>query len=76
MKIKPNTDLHKFFNAVVKCEGSVTYQTLEGDEINLKSQLSQYFVAMAFYSKDLPVTGNVICANADDMPHLTTYLYE
>jgi len=76
MKIKPDTDLREFFSAVTNCTGPVTYRTSEGDEINLKSHLSQYFVAMAFLDKELSVTGNVVCANEKDMPYLKNFLYK
>jgi len=76
MKLKPNTDLNRFFGAVVHCDGSVHYRSSEGDELDLKSQLSQYLVATAFYSKDLVVNGSVVCENEEDMKHLLDYLYE
>ena len=75
MKIKPDTDLHEFFDAIDNCSGSVKYCTSEGDEIDMKSQLSRYFVTMAFRDKGLSVTGNVICTDKKDTTHLTEFLY-
>jgi len=76
MKIKATIDLIEFFNTINCCIGSVKYQFLEGGELNLKSILSQYIVAMAFHSKDLLVNGNIICSNKKDIPRLRAFLID
>ena len=39
MKLKSSLDLERFFTAVRHCQGRVTFETEEGDSLNLKSAL-------------------------------------
>jgi len=76
MKIKPNANLQNFLKDVHCCRGSVFYRTEEGDKINLKSQLSQYLMVMAFHDEELSIDGSIVCTNEGDRKHLAGYLYE
>ena len=48
MRLKERIDLVALIRKVKECEGDVFLETEEGDQLNLKSALSQYvFVALA-----------------------------
>ena len=42
MKLNNDTDVQKFVAAVNACKNDVYLRSLEGDQFNLKSSLSQY----------------------------------
>ena len=43
MKVSNINNIEKFFKAIDECKGKVELVTGEGDRLNLKSKLSQYF---------------------------------
>lgn len=47
MKLKNGVSFADFLNQVDQCEGEVFYKTIEGDQLNLKSQLSKYLFLVA-----------------------------
>ncbi len=47
MKLKKEVSFADFLNRVDQCEGEVFYKTIEGDQLNLKSQLSKYLFLVA-----------------------------
>jgi len=47
MKLKENINYSEFFRTVQTCEGEVLLVTSEGDQLNLKSTLSQFVFAAA-----------------------------
>lgn len=57
MKLKENIDYSEFFRTVQTCQGQVLLVTPEGDQLNLKSTLSQFVFAAA-------VRGNLDLAGA------------
>jgi len=57
MKLTENIDYSEFFRAVQACSGEVLLVTPEGDQLNLKSTLSQFVFAAA-------VRGNLDLAGA------------
>lgn len=57
MKLTENIDYSEFFRAVQTCSGEVLLVTPEGDQLNLKSTLSQFVFAAA-------VRGNLDLAGA------------
>ncbi len=73
MKIKENTDFMRFMKAVRECSKDVSFQTDEGDCLNLKSALSQYVFAMIFSKPELLCTGRICCA-PEDLPKLSEFL--
>ena len=58
MKLTENIDYSEFFRAVQTCSGEVLLVTPEGDQLNLKSTLSQFVFAAA-------VRGNLDFSNAE-----------
>lgn len=76
MKIKNITDIVRFFEVVDECEGKVELVTSEGDCLNLKSKLSQYFsLAQIFSDGSIPEI-EIIASNPDDMNKLIKYLIQ
>lgn len=76
MKIKNITDIVRFFEVVDQCEGKVELVTSEGDCLNLKSKLSQYFsLAQIFSDGSIPEI-ELIASNPDDMNKLIKYLIQ
>lgn len=58
MKLKTAIDYSEFFRTVQSCAGEVLLVTPEGDQLNLKSTLSQFVFAAA-------VRGNLDLAGAE-----------
>lgn len=59
MKLKGNIDFSEFFRTVQTCSGEVLLVTPEGDQLNLKSTLSQFVFAAAIRG-NLDLTGAVL----------------
>lgn len=51
MKLKKNINYSEFFRTVQTCEGEVILETPEGDQLNLKSTLSQFVFTAAICGK-------------------------
>ena len=67
MKLKSSLDLERFFTAVRHCQGRVTFETEEGDSLNLKSALCLFVFTAA--SQDRKSTRlNSSHANESRMP--------
>lgn len=47
MNLKSDINLSDFFQAVHTCRGEVLFETPEGDQLNLKSALSQFVFTAA-----------------------------
>lgn len=52
MKLYKINDIEGFMNAVDKCEGKVEIISSDGDVINLKSKLSQFFSLSKLFGTD------------------------
>jgi hypothetical protein len=76
MKIKNITDIVRFFEVVDECEGKVELVTSEGDCLNLKSKLSQYFSLAQIFSDGTIPEIEIIASNPDDMNKLIKYLIQ
>lgn len=50
MKLRESIDYSEFFHTVQTCTGDVLLVTPEGDQLNLKSTLSQFVFAAAIRS--------------------------
>lgn len=66
MRFKQNINLSAFFEQVRKSNGDVWFFTNQKDQLNLKSQLSQYVFAAAFFDSEFRLSGNIICENPAD----------
>ena len=63
--LKPKIRMADFILAAGHCEGNVTFETGEGDVLNLKSELCKYiFLAVSLDSKCLE-SGKIICSPQD-----------
>ena len=63
--LKPEIRMADFVRAADHCEGEVTFETEEGDVLNLKSELCKYiFLAVSLDSKYLE-SGKISCSPQD-----------
>lgn len=71
--LKPNIPMTDFSLAVNLCEKDVTFETQDGDVLNLKSEFSKYvFLALALDPRDLE--SSRISCSPQDAALLTDYL--
>lgn len=76
MKIKNITDIERFFEVVDQCKGKVELVTSDGDCLNLKSKLSQYFsLAQIFSDGSIPEI-EIKASDPEDMNKLIQYLIQ
>ena len=74
MLIKPKIDYSAFLRAIRLCKGEVTFQTDDGDLLNLKSMLSEYIFVTITADPDFIRNGRLICKNNSDYETLEEYL--
>lgn len=74
MKISRNINVEVFLSNVRKCEGNVYFKTIEGDQLNLKSLLSQYILVSVIDNKELMENGVVECSRESDVALLEPFL--
>lgn len=73
MRLKKNINLLDFLNQVQKCRYDVYLDTEDGDQLNLKSVLSQYLIVVLAAQKDI-WDNIVVTCQTEDMPILSEYL--
>lgn len=76
MRIKEEMDLGEFIKDVKGCAADVWFRTEEGDNLNLKSTLSQYLLAALAGNQKMLHQGRILCDNAEDYVLLRKYLKE
>lgn len=76
MRIKEKIDLAEFIRDVQKCGANVWFRTEEGDNLNLKSTLSQYLLVALVGNEKMLSQGRVICDIEDDYSRLQKFLKE
>lgn len=74
MKLRHDINLLEFLNTVQKCRQDIFFYSEDGDQLNLKSVLSQYMLTAVFSDKALIDGGEIICKNPDDFQNLASYL--
>ncbi|MCI9071331.1 MAG: polya polymerase [Lachnospiraceae bacterium] len=74
MKLKKNIEVNTFLETVRKCEGNVYFKTIEGDQLNLKSLLSQYILISIVNNDELMENGVIDCSNQSDLPILAPFM--
>lgn len=76
MRLNKDCSFSAFLQAVDACAGAVTFETPEGDVLNLKSQLSKFIFLAAVSSESLCALtdGQVLCTAAADYALLEAYL--
>lgn len=77
MKLYKIKDVEKLFKVIDECEGRVELVSKEGDRINLKSKLSQYFsMAKIFCNEEMINELEIIAYNQDDVMRLMLFMRE
>lgn len=72
MELKNVTDVDSFFDMINKCEGQVELLSKEGDRLNLKSTLTQFYARELFTGE---VEGLEIIAHKPvDIPRIMGFL--
>ncbi len=74
MKVTNIKDVNKFFEVVDSCKGKVMLVTDEGDQLNLKSKLSQYVsLANIFSGGNIPEM-DIIASEPEDVQKIVDYM--
>lgn len=76
MKIANITDVNAFFKVLDECKGKVELVSPEGDRINLKSKLSQYFALATVFSDGYIKELELVATDKDDVERLIKYMYQ
>lgn len=76
MKLCENIDYSEFFRAVQTCSGEVLLVTPEGDQLNLKSTLSQFVFAAAVRGNLNLAGARLLLAVPGDAQKLSAYTVE
>lgn len=74
MTFKPKANMAAFFQQLLQCRGDVWFITTEGDQLNLKSTLSQFIFVAAHVGQMQPPVGVVHLDDPNDLPLLQNYL--
>lgn len=74
MKLQKRIDYVAFLQSVRLCAGEVYFHTPAGDQLNLKSMLSEYVFISAAVNTDILDNGEVICQKPEDFPILAAFL--
>lgn len=74
MKVENIRDIDRFFDVIDKCKGKVMLITGEGDQLNLKSKLSQV-VSMAniFSNGEIPEL-EIVASEPEDVQRIVDYM--
>lgn len=65
MRLKDGIDLVAFIKEVRTCEGDVFLETEEGDQLNLKSALTQYIFVVLAKQPEILRSSRVKCSTED-----------
>ena len=77
MKLYKIKDVEKLFKVIDECEGRVELVSKEGDRINLKSKLSQYFsLAKIFCNEEMINELELVAYNQNDVMRLMLFMRE
>lgn len=74
MKIFNIQDVNKFCDVLDKCEGNISLVTENGDELNLKSKLSQYVSLTQYFGSSTIPELEIRADEPKDILRLTKYL--
>ncbi len=74
MKLRKNAVLADFLRQAQSCQGEVWFVTEEGDQLNLKSVLSEYLFLSVAISADLIAHGKILLEKSDDKAVIQSYL--
>ncbi|RKD29443.1 polya polymerase [Lacrimispora algidixylanolytica] len=76
MKVHNIKDVEKFFKVIEECKGTVELVSSEGDRINLKSKLSQYFSMATIFSNGFIDELELVAHDPEDVERLIKYMYQ
>lgn len=74
MKLKQMDNYVKFIETVQRCEGDVYFCTVEGDELDLRSQFCQVLFASICGDRLFLEKGRITCNVESDYQRLGEYL--
>lgn len=67
-------DIDEFFKVIDSCEGKVELVSNEGDQINLKSQLTKYISFAKIFSDDKISELEILTENQEDAVKILRYM--
>ena len=73
MKISHITDIEGFFKVIDSCKGRVELISQEGDRINLKSKLSQYFSLANIFSDGVVDELEIFAYDPEDVKRIIDF---
>ena len=73
MKISHITDIEGFFKVIDSCKGRVELIYQEGDRINLKSKLSQYFSLANIFSDGVVDELEIVAYDPEDVKRIIDF---
>ncbi len=74
MRLKEGIDLVAFFRRVKECKGDVFLETEEGDQLNLKSALSQYVFVVLTEQREI-LRNSIVACDSEDQEKLAEFVY-
>ena len=74
MKLNPNANIPRFLQAVQSCRGDIRFTTPEGDDLNLKSALSQFVFAAVVAERLEELHGEIRFQDPEDLSVLQRFL--
>lgn len=74
MKLNPNANIPNFLQAIQDCKGEVCFITSDGDNLNLKSELSKFVFAAIIAGHLKELHGKIQLTDPRDLPILEAYL--
>lgn len=73
MLLRANANFIQFFREVRKCQGQVLFYSAAGDQLDLRSVLSQYVLSSLIGKRDLLDAGSIVCEKAEDQERLAPF---
>lgn len=74
MRLKDSCSPIDFLNQIKKCKSDVYFQTVEGDNLNLKSLLSEYIFLSLTSGSDILRNGQIVCESDEDYKILRNFI--
>jgi hypothetical protein len=74
MRLKEGIDLVAFVRRVKECKGDVFLETEEGDQLNLKSALSQYVFVVLTEQREI-LRNSIVACDSEDQEKLAEFVY-
>ena len=73
-QLKPDVSIETFLKQVHLCKEEVFFKTADGDNLNLKSQLSHYVLMIIASNQDFLLKGIIACNDENDYEILKDYI--